>query len=53
MFENCILKPFLGPHDILLPSTRMISTILAGDMPRIIPVKFGQNWTCNMGGDVV
>ena len=33
--------------------TGTIYTILKEDQPRIIPVKFGQNPICGLGGDVV
>ena len=43
MFENCILKTYFWPHDLLMQPIRTIWTTLVGDHPEIIPVKFGQN----------
>ena len=43
MLENCILKTYFWPHDLLMQPIRTIWTTLVGDHPGIIPVKFGQN----------
>jgi len=39
IFENCILK-FFWPCDLLMQPTGTVWTILIGDHPGIIPVKF-------------
>ena len=41
IFENCILKTLLKPHDLLMQPTGTIWTTLGGDHPGIIPVEFG------------
>jgi len=43
IFENCILKSIFWPRDLHMQPFRTIWTILVGDHPGIIPVKFGQN----------
>jgi len=40
--ENCILKTFLLPHDLLMQQVRTIWIILVGDHTGIIPIEFGQ-----------
>jgi len=42
IFENCILKTYLWPRDLLMQPTGTIWTILVGDHLGIVPVKFGQ-----------
>jgi len=42
IFENCILKTYFLPCDLLMQPIRIIWTILVGDHPGTIPVKFGQ-----------
>jgi len=42
IFESFILKPIYWHGDQLMQPTGMVSTILIGVHPGIIPVKFGQ-----------
>jgi len=42
IIESFILKPIYWPHYLLMQPTGMVWTILIGDHPGIIPVKFGQ-----------
>lgn len=48
-----VLKPFFGPHDLLVQSTETIWTTLVGDMARIISVKFGQNLVSGFRRDAI
>jgi len=40
-FESFIIKPIYLPRDLLMQPTGTFWTILIGDHPGIIPVKFG------------
>ena len=40
-YENCILKTYFLPLDLLMQPIRTMWTIVVGDCPVIIPVKFG------------
>ena len=42
-FENCSLKTYFWPRDLLMQPTGTIWTTLVKEHLRIIPVKFGQN----------
>jgi len=50
IFENCILKTYFLTLDLLMQPTR---TILVGDHPGIIPVKFGPNPMSGFRGEDV
>jgi len=41
IFENCLLKIYFWPRDLLMQPIRTIWTILVGDHPGTIPVEFG------------
>ena len=53
IFENCNLKTYVWPRDLLKKPTGMVWTTLVGDHPGIIPVKFGQNPMSCFRGEVV
>ena len=38
------------PGDLVLNQVKVILTILVGNDPRIIPMKFQRNWTTGLGG---
>jgi len=40
IFENCVLKTFFLPHDLLLQPIGTVRTILVWDYPEIISVEF-------------
>jgi len=42
ILESFILKPIYWPCDLLMQPTGTVWTILIGDHPEIISVKFGQ-----------
>jgi len=44
LFNNCILKTYFYPCDLLMPPIRTIFKliILAGDHPGIVPAEFDQ-----------
>jgi len=42
IFENCILKTYFWPHDLLMQPIRTVWTILVGNNPDTIPIEFGQ-----------
>jgi len=42
IFENCILKTYFWPRDLLMQPIKTIWTISVGDHPGTIPVEFGQ-----------
>jgi len=42
IFESFVLKPIYWPRDLLMQPTGTVWTILIGDHPGIIPVKFGE-----------
>jgi len=44
-FENCILKTYFRPRDLLMQSTGTVWTTLVEDHQGVLPVKFGQNPT--------
>jgi len=46
-------KPIFWPRDLLMQPTGTVWTILIGDHPGIIPVKFGKNPMIGFRGDVV
>jgi len=52
-FENCILKNFLWPRDLLIQPIRTIWTTLVGDHPGTLPVEFGQITISGLREDVV
>ena len=53
-FENCILKTFLWPRDLLnMQPIRTIWTILEGDHSGTIPVELGQIPISGSGEEVV
>jgi len=53
IFENCILKTYFWPRDLLMQPIRTIWTTLVGDYPGIIPVKFGPNPMSGFRGEDV
>jgi len=46
-------KPIFWPRDLLMQPTGTIWTIVVGDHPGNIPVKFGQNLISSFREDVV
>jgi len=42
IFENCSLKTYFKPRDLLMQPIRTSGKFLVGDHPEIIPVEFGQ-----------
>ena len=53
IFENCIWKPIFWPRDLHMQPIRTIWTILVGDYPGTIPVKFGQITISGSREDVI
>jgi len=51
--ENCILKTYFWPYDIIMQPNGMVWTTLVEEHPRIIPVKFGQYPKSGFRGEVV
>jgi len=53
IFENCILKTYFLPCDLLMQPTGTVWTTLVEEHLGIIPVKFGQNPMSSFRGEYV
>jgi len=53
IFENCILKTYFWPRDLLMQPITIIWTTLEGDHPGTIPVEFNQITISGSREDVV
>jgi len=49
IFENCFLKTYFWPRDLLMQPTGTVWTTLVEEHLGIIPVKFGQTPIQNSG----